>query len=301
MASFDDIIQQTLKNKNIDSVVKGTNYKVPRSSGSLKIDSRDEEAFKALFTKKPDAGVGNGELSLYWLFNYGSGTKERASHQGGGKADLVLDKKACEIKSYPKHDTMTLGKFKDDKQSLELLSYLFSFINLFMEFGTSKTKSKSYKTLLSFKIDDVVMGLAYYDVLYDIFTSPTVQKKISKLKSVGAHTAASQRKVKAKEKEFQTFEKQLKDLKIETNIKTDKLGDRQKLAAKIVEFFLKNKLNVKPGHGGYMVNCKKGDPLDVHFHLVDTKTMKLSYDDLKTGFGVSSGEIQITKANSIFK
>lgn len=290
MATFEELIKQT-----VEDIKPSKKYSVPKKSGNLKIDAADVKPFKDLFTKKPNAGVGNGEVSLFWLFGKGSG------HEGGGKADLVLNGKNCEVKSYPKHDTMTLGKFKDDKDALELLSYLFSFINLFMEFGTSKTGSTAYKTLLSFKIDDVVDGLAYYDVLYDIFTSKKVQDKIVKLKSVGAKTKQAQNKVKGKQKEFQTFKKQLKTLKIDSNAKTSTLADRQKLAAKIVGFFLTNKLKVKPGAGGYMVNCLKSNATDVHFHLVNIRTMDLSYNNLKTGFNVSSGEIQITKANSIFK
>ena len=289
MATFEELIKQTIKDET-----PSKKYSVPKKSGDLKIAAADVKSFKDLFTKKPNAGVGNGEVSWFWLFGKDSG------HEGGGKADLVLNGKNCEVKSYPKHDTMTLGKFKDDKNSLELLSYLFSFINLFMEFGTSKTGSTSYKTLLSFKIDDVVDGLAYYDVLYDIFTSKKVQDKIAKLKSVGADSATAQRKVKGKKKEFQTFAKQLKTLKISNDVKTSTDADRKKLAAKIVGFFLTNKLKVKPGNGGYMVNCKKGEATNVHFHLVNVATMKLSYANLKAGFNVSSGEIQITKANLIF-
>jgi hypothetical protein len=289
MPTFEDLIKQTVKNKK-----PSKKYEVPKKSGDFKIAKEDVKSFKELFTKKPNAGVGNGEVSLFWLFGKGSG------HEGGGKADLVLNGKNCEVKSYPKHDTMTLGKFKDDKAALELLSYLFSFINLFMEFGTSKTGSTAYKTLLSFKVDDVVMGLAYYDVLYDIFTSKKVQDKIAKLKSVGADSAESQRKIKSKKKEFQSFAKQLKTLRISNDVKTSTDADRKKLAAKIVGFFLTNKLKVKPGNGGYMVNCKKGEATNVHFHLVNVKTMKLSYANLKAGFNVSSGEIQITKANLIF-
>ena len=116
MATFEELIKQTVKNKK-----PSKKYSVPKKSGDLKIAAADVKSFKDLFTKKPNAGVGNGEVSLFWLFGKGSG------HEGGGKADLVLNGKNCEVKSYPKHDTMTLGKFKDDKAALELLSYLFSF------------------------------------------------------------------------------------------------------------------------------------------------------------------------------
>ena len=93
---------------------------------------------------------------------------------------------------------------------------------------------------------------------------------------------------------------QIKNIKLNT-IKTDKPADRQKLAAKIVGTFLKTKLRKKPGEGGYIVNVLVRDVFDIHFHKVDFKKMALSYANLKTGFAVGSGEIQITKANAIFK
>jgi len=299
---FDGIIQRVLSKKKLAIQVQGK-YKVPTNGGDLKVHKNDRDGFKALYPEHAGkATIGKGEIALYWLFRNPHGPKpnQKTSHKGGGAADLVLAGQDCEVKSYPKHDTMTLGKFKDDKESLELLSYLFSFINLFMEFGTSKTGATAYKTLLSFKTDDVVTGLDYYDVLYDIFNEPKIQKKIALLKSVGADTGAAQRKVKAKQQDFQTFAKQLKSLGINA-IKTDKPADRQKLAAKIVGTFLKTKLRKKPGEGGYMVNVLVRDVFDIHFHKVDFKKMALSYANLKTGFAVGSGEIQITKANAIFK
>ena len=42
-----------------------------------------------------------------------------------------------------------------------------------------------------------------------------------------------------------------------------------------------------------MVNCKKGSPTDVHFHLIATKNFKNDYGTLKKSFSVNSGEIQI--------
>ncbi len=302
---FDGIIKKVLEENKLDTTVRAPKnfYKVPTNGGDLKIHKNDKPGFKVLYPEHAGkATIGKGEIALYWLFRDPHGTRgtKTTTHLGGGAADLILSGQNCEVKSYPKHDTMTLGKFKDDKASLELLSYLFSFINLFMEFGTSKTGATSYRTLLSFKTDDVVTGLGYYDVLYDIFNTKKIQDKITKLKSFGAGTKIAQAKVKAKQKDFQTFAKQLKSLGINVT-KTDKESDRQKLAAKIVGAFLKTKLRKKPGEGGYMVNVLVRDVYDIHFHKVNFSKMVLTYANLKTGFAVGSGEIQITKANAIFK
>ena len=50
-----------------------------------------------------------------------------------------------------------------------------------------------------------------------------------------------------------------------------------------------------------MVNVHSKQHLDIHFHKVNFNRMSLTYDNLKDGFAVGSGEIQITKANAIFK
>ena len=304
---FDGIIRSVLRKKlSIKVQAPKGFYKVPPNGGDFTVHKKDQAGFLSLYPEHAKkATIGKGEIALYWLFKDPWGNKgiKDTSHEGGGAADLKLAGKNCEVKSYPKHDTMTLGKFKDDKDSLELLSYLFSFINLFMEFGTSKTGATAYKTLLTFKTDDVVTGLGYYDVLNDFFNEPKIQKKIALLKSVGATSQGAQTKVKAKQRQFQTFAKQLKSLGIvrSSSIKTDKPEDREKLAAKIVGSFLKTKLRKKPGENGYMVNVHSKQHLDIHFHKVNFNRMSLTYDNLKDGFAVGSGEIQITKANAIFK
>lgn len=311
--SFDKIIKNTL-NSN-ERTVKGQKYKIPGTAskgGTLTIDKKDVESFKKLFTKKPNSGVGNGEVSLYWLFNYttkaqklSEAMKPAKENRGGDAADLTINGKAVEVKSYPKHSQMTLGKFKDDRESLELFNYLFSFINLFIQFGTSTKKDRAFKSVLGFNTDDVVQGLGYYDVLYEVFTTPKVQKKIAALEAAGLEgTQQAKRAAMAKEKELSAFAKQLIKLNIVSNAPkgfTDSPKKRNDLAAQIVGYFLKTKLARKPSDGGYMVNLLTTDATDIHFHLVRLKQMKLNYATLQKGFNVASGEIQITKANEIFK
>lgn len=71
----------------------------------------DFDNFKKLFTVKPQSGYGNGEVSLFWLFNYGKNERNPLSspraevgsvvHAGTNiETDLVIDKKNVEVKSY---------------------------------------------------------------------------------------------------------------------------------------------------------------------------------------------------------
>mgnify|MGYP003330002876 CR=1 FL=1 len=63
--SFDKIIDETLQPN--ERKVFGT-YALKPKSFALTIDRRDQKSFIKLFKKAPDKTVGNGEISLYWLF-----------------------------------------------------------------------------------------------------------------------------------------------------------------------------------------------------------------------------------------
>lgn len=291
--TFDEVINEILGDKK--PVGK---YKVPNKSGTLPLHTNDKDNFNKLAMKTGgNAGVGKGEIALFWLFG------KKASHQGGGKADLVLDGKPCEVKSYPNHDKMTLGKFKSSYTALELITFLFSFNNLFMKFGTSKSGSTNYKSLLTFGTDDLVKSLEYYNVLKIIFTSADVEKAIKKISKTTPQATDAFKNIGAT---CRKFTKQLKALGIYN--KTKKEEDRQKCAAGIISFLLKVKLTEKPGDKGYMVNCLKNKETDIHFHKVIINKIDASYKTLAKGgnkntaaFSVSSGEIQINAATAIFK
>jgi hypothetical protein len=293
--TFEQVISETL-----EGVKPSKQYKIPDGSGSVKVAPSDSINFNKLAAQiGGNAGVGKGEIALYWLYG------KKANHQGGGSADLILWNKQCEVKSYPNHNTMTLGKFKSSYIALELITFLFSFNNLFMKFGTSKTGSTNYKSLLTFGVVDLVKSLEYYNILKIVFSSKNVQAELSKLSKGSAEAVNAFKDIS---KSCNAFIKQLKKLKIFSTTKTEK--DRQVCAAGIVAFLLQVKLKEKPGDKGYMVNYKKvngvirdNSPIDIHFHKVDVNRMMKSatYETLKDGFSVSSGEIQIKSATAIFK
>ena len=272
--SFDVIIENTLD--DIEKKVMGE-YKVPSRGGALNIHKKDHKSFEKLFTKKPNAGVGNGEVSLYWLFNYGKKKNRAAENRGGDAADLILDKKNCEVKSYPSHDSMTLGKFKSDLKSQEIITYLFAFSNLFVTFGKSTTGSKSFKSLLQFNVTDIADSIVLYNSMFSLFAK-------------NKHLYSGQNSYPL----FIDIKKSMDDLKIKIkNISRSNFTSVNRMAGDIVAHFVMTKFGNKPGEGGYMVNCKKGSPTDVHFHLIATKNFKNDYGTLKKSFSVNSGEIQI--------
>ena len=66
--TFHNEIVNTFGEGNIPAVSK--KYNLPEESGRFIIDTADHEAFIKLFTVVDSQGTGNGEISLYWLFNY---------------------------------------------------------------------------------------------------------------------------------------------------------------------------------------------------------------------------------------
>ena len=296
-------------------------YKIPAISngaGTLQVAKTDLENFQKLYPKHlGNATIGKGEEALFWLFGgHRTGANNGAKSVGGGGADLQLKKGSIfipsEVKAYPKPDQMTLGKFKEDRDSIEIFSFLFGFYNMFMQFGDHKKVNNktilAYKTLLTFTVEDVVEALAYYDVLKVIFTDPKIQRKIANLRahghvSQGSTMTQAKQAVAKKEKVINGFDKNVikyaKTVGLTAPaIKTATNAQRENLASFLVRAFLSTKLSKKPGDGGFMVNVpttamKSGWDGIIYFHKIVLKDLAQNYSDLKTGFAVGSGEIQI--------
>lgn len=296
-------------------------YEIPKMSrgvGKIQVDKKDLSNFQKLYPKHlGNATIGKGEEALFWLFGgHRTGADNRAKSVGGGGADLQLKKGSkfipSEVKSYPKPNQMTLGKFKEDRDSIEIFSFLFGFYNMFMQFGNHKKVNNktilAYKTLLTFTVEDVVEALAYYDVLKVIFTDKKIQRKIANLRahghvSQGSTMTQAKQAVAKKEKVINGFDTNLIKYAQTVGltapaIKTATNAQRENLASFLVRAFLSTKLSKKPGDGGFMVNVptdamKSGWNGIVYFHQIVLTKLAQNYIDLKTGFAVGSGEIQI--------
>jgi hypothetical protein len=314
---FIDEIKKTIGTGKKKEIPKPKLYKIPTINngvGILQVDKKDLVNFQKLYPKHlGNATIGKGEEALFWLFGgHLKGTANKAGHGGGGGADLSFYKIPAEVKSYPKIDQMTLGKFKEDRDSIEIFSFLFGFYNMFMQFGNHKKVNNktvlAYKTLLTFTVEDVVEALAYYDVLKVIFTDKKIQRKIANLRahghvSQGSTMTQAKQAVAKKEKVINGFNNNVKKYATIVGltapaIKTAKPADREILASFLVRAFLSTKLSKKPGDGGFMVNVpttamKSGWDGKIYFHKIVLKNVAKKYNDLKTGFAVGSGEIQI--------
>ena len=172
--SFDKVIKEAVPD---DRLAVSKKYKIPTGGGILKIDKKDQEIFKKLFRENAGSkGVGNGEVSLYWVFNYYKGVNQKRckENRGDDAADLVIDNIPCEVKSYPRHTgKVGLGKFKNAYEFRELLSIIFGINSLFQALGQSKKGATSFNSEIQFGHENLVESFKQTEELYDIINSNT--------------------------------------------------------------------------------------------------------------------------------
>jgi len=268
--SFDSLIEETFK-EGIPAV-KGK-YSLPSTTSVFKIDSQDEEAFKALFYKAPDKSVGNGEVSLYWLFNYSNpsspGTRAK-ENRGADDPDLLVDGSGVEVKSYNSHDKKsTLGKFKSDVESRKLINALFGITNMSRVFG----EEGSFNSEVVFNMK--ILRDSFEEVLkiQRIFNEDNVKEVL------GSYPV------------FAEMQKQVSTLLSMVDSK-----DPEDLAKKVMVTLLKNKLEKKPGAGNYIINLKEKDPLDIKIFRIPEEIgaglMDKSFEHLAKNTAINSAEIQ---------
>ena len=249
--SFDAIIDAKLS--PAEKKVHGS-YKIPAKSFALRIDRRDQEAFKKLFKEAPDKTVGNGEVSLYWLFN-GTGRKRAQETRGGNDPDLMIDRKAVEVKAYPKHDTFSLGRFQDRRVFRSMVNTLFGVANLSSAFeGGTGRGQQTFKGELSFRYPDLVESAEKFLHLQEIISDNKSLLKFSLFKQM-ANT-------------IKKFEEGLKAIGFKgRNVKPNTI------AVALMKHLIEVSLGDKPGDKGYICNLKDNNPLDIYFHYIDLANM----------------------------
>lgn len=278
-SNFNDIIKNYLVSinqiGNDDPVpLPQGRYPLPSGAGKfdIKVDERDKAIFKTLFKLAPDKNTGNGEVALYWLF---SRSNKVSSDRVGAGADLTINGISCEVKSYDSHNKqITLGKFKDFKDTRKIIASVFGLLNLTKAFN--ETADKQFYTETGFNIDDLKQG---FDKLLKLKTE--VFDNVDLRAVLDSVTAFKQMR----------FE-------IENVIK--QLGDQntaEGLAKATFSKLLTEKFNVKPGPGGYIINLLPSDPTNIKAYYIPNNIedylSNKDYNELRQSTAVSSSEIKI--------
>jgi hypothetical protein len=131
---YDEVIKNALK---VEEIPRSKN-KYPFQGGStfsIQVKPDDLEIWQKLWAVKPKKktgdktetlGVGKGEMSLYWLYQYSDSGVNVDEGREGDDPDLFFNGVGVEVKAYGKHTGKNkIGRFGADKENLKLLSVIF--------------------------------------------------------------------------------------------------------------------------------------------------------------------------------
>lgn len=248
--------------KEVTTTTPSVIYSFPTSSGYFQLQESDKETFNKLFSLAPDKGIGNGELSLYWLFSNGNIIDK---NPGTRTADLSINGYQCEIKSYPKHDQkIVLGKWKIDTKSRYILNTLFMFHNMSCD-------ESNFASEINFSTQTIKSG---YEKLHFAYEE-------------GWNESYPLTK--------QLYNKSVEIMSFVTGSSVEEISKN------IMVQILETKLSHKPGNNGYVVNILPTDPTNILFHKIDFKKLEsLNFNDVNENMMISSGEIRVNYFN-LFK
>jgi len=236
---YDNVIRKVLGLK------EGEPIPSPRGKYTLKdgtfmeqVSSEDKSEFDKLYNVAPPKkgeeegetkGVGNGEVALYWLYQY-SGNDVKIG-RSGDDPDLFINEKGVEVKAYKSHvGKIGLGRFGTDRDNLQLLSIIFGIKALSEALGSKKEGPAINPT--NFKGTDL---LPAFEQVLELERIPDLER------------LASQYNV------FATIKQNIDTVNSSLSNPTEAKEGAQAMAYKMVE----SKLSRKPGNGGYLANVLK--------------------------------------------
>jgi hypothetical protein len=246
---YNSVIRRTLGLK------EGEEIPTPRGKYTLKngtfmeqVSPEDKLTFDKLYNVAPPKkgeeegetkGVGNGEIALYWLYQF-SGSDVKVG-RSGDDPDLFINGKGVEVKAYKSHvGKIGLGRFGTDRDNLQLLSIIFG-IKALSEVLGSKEKGPAINPT-NFKGTDLLPAFAQ---LLELERIPDLER------------LASQYNV------FATIKQNIDTVNNSLQNPTEAKEGAQAMAYKMVE----SKLTRKPGDGGYLANVLKNG--SIKFFKID--------------------------------
>jgi len=240
------------------------------STFDVQVKESDMNIWKKLYEVAPPKkgeeegqtkGVGNGEVALYWLYNYSNSKIEVKEGRSGDDPDLFFNGTGVEVKAYKSHNgKISLGRFGTDKENLRLLGLIFGLNALVRVLG----KGEEVKTInpTNFKGIDL----------------PPALENVIKLKNIDLSSLAQTYPL------FATIKQNI-------DLLSKSLGDfsnSEEGAINMTYKLLNAKLGRKPRDKGYLANVKPSG--DIKFFYIDLEKIKSNEDILKV-FGVTQSSI----------
>jgi len=268
--SYDAVIRRHLGLSENEAIPTSKNsYAWPGSGGStysIQVKGDDIKWWKSFWELTPPKegqteggtkGVGNGEISLYWLYQYSNNNIDVKDTRGSDNPDLKFNGVGVEVKAYDKHTgKQGLGRFGQDVKQLKLLGIIFGIRALVKAFQPRQEgKKRAPKNvnpltwdggnlLNAFEILDELKGIDLRELAerYDVFEK-IASNMIFLKEALG---------------EYSTPEEGAKKMAVE---------------------FVRPKLGRKPGPGGFLVNVLPNG--DCKFWQIDYNRVLENEDSLK--------------------
>ena len=253
------------------------------------LNGKDGEIWSKLFGVKPLAsrtgkqsgGSGNGEVSVYWAFQYNKSKKFQVKDQrGSDNPDLIINDLGVEIKDYSSKQ-ITLGKFFADKKSYGLLSNLFGFKSLLEALKTNNFPEGSASNPGTFKSSELVEAST---LMLDFYKEAKLKEFAVKYQFDMIISI------------FERIEAILQELNLNSS------SSPEDIAAGILKIMIQTKLNKKPMMNkeiGYVLNVNVGGKGDF-VSITNEKINALDSKALLDNIAVASSEMKMN-FDALFK
>jgi hypothetical protein len=287
-----DVIELNEGDETYDKVIKNAlkTEKIPQVQGKynlgkdVNINGKDAETFKALYAVAPpkkgkdidtagSKGTGNGEISMYWLFNFQPGHSAEGT-QGGGKPDLNIDGKGVEVKAYDS-SRITLGRFSSDKDNIDLLNTLFGLDALVSTIEKTEGKDKKSSSL-NFSKSDISRA---FNTLQDFSGNDDLRQLATKYPLINSI--------------YSKVDNLIQQLGLQSNFTA------VDAAGTLLKRILLVKFKEKPGFDGYIVNVSENGNLK-YIQITADKINNIDNEKVLENTFINQGAI-IINPEEIFK
>jgi len=271
---YDDVIKKKL---GVDEIPRSkNNYKFQQSTFDEQVKSDDLKVWQDLWEAKPSkktepgvetAGVGKGELSLYWLYHYSNSNVKADEGRQKDDPDLYFNGNGVEVKAYDgkSNSVIGLGRFGEDRENINLLNIAFG-IKVLASVLDANTKDKKQVSALTWSGKDLESAF----------------EEVYKFQEIELEQLAEVWPI------FQNIKDKLDSL-------DQSLGEQEnskKYAEAMARKFLGDKLSRKPGWGKHLVNVEKNGFMRF-WHVTEERLN--NFDDLlgKAVLGAAQGSMKV--------
>ena len=271
-SQYDAIIRAHLKLEDNEPIPK-PKHKYPfNSSGgtfSIQVKGDDLKYWDDFWTLTPpkkgakvgttSKGSGDGEISLYWLYQHSDSGVEVRGTQGSDNPDLEFNDLGVEVKAFPGHTgKQGLGRFGQDVEQLKMLGVIFGINALSTQFkGIPDGKKRADKDINPLTWDGKNLKNAMEEVI-------NFQKvDLEQLSSIPGYDI------------FGMIKENMDFL----NSRLGKYQSAEEGARAMSLEFIKPKIARKPGDGGFLVNVLRTG--DCRFWKIEYDKVVNNQDALK--------------------